>query len=140
LREGTTLAGRADWTQHYTLSAALAVLENPLVSDAGGLMKEQLDALTQGTGFSFGDLAADRAGVRFAVGATGSEEAARALRVRLQRGFVLEDYFPPAADLPESLSVEQFRAAYGGVGTPRYRQVVAEIDARLDHCAGLARP
>ena len=40
--------------------AALAVLEHPLVSDAGGLMKEQLDALTHGSGFSFGDLAADR--------------------------------------------------------------------------------
>jgi hypothetical protein len=40
------------------------------------LIKEELDALTLGSGFSFGDLAADRAGVRFADAATDSEAAA----------------------------------------------------------------
>jgi len=53
----TTLRGREDWPGHY--------LQHPLVSGAGRLMKEQLDALTRGSGFSFGDPAADRAGVRF---------------------------------------------------------------------------
>ena len=67
------MRGREDWARHYALSAALAVLEHPLVSDAAGLMKEELDALTHGSGFSFGDLAADRAGVRFADAATHSE-------------------------------------------------------------------
>lgn len=140
LREGTTLDGRADWPQHYTVSAALAVLENPLISEAGGLMKEQLDALTQGSGFSFADLAADRAGVRFAGAATRSEDSARALQARLRGSFALSDLFPPAADLPENLSVEQFRAAYGGVGTPRYREQIAQIEARLDRCTALAAP
>ena len=40
-----------DWARHSALSAALAVLEHPLVSDAAGLMKEELDALTHGSGF-----------------------------------------------------------------------------------------
>lgn len=140
LRQGTTLVGRTDWPQHYAVSAALAVLENALVSDAGGLMKEQLDALTHGSGFSFGDLAADRAGVRFAGAATRSEQAARALQSRLQGGFVLDDFFPRAADLPENLTLDQFRSTYGGVGSQRYRQMVGEIEARLDRCAGLAQP
>jgi hypothetical protein len=139
LRQGTSLRGRGDWSRHYTLSAALAVLENPLFSDGGGLIKEELDALTHGSGFSFGDLTADRAGVRFAGAATHSEAGARAMQARLQHGFDADDYFPPAADLPENLTVQEFRGIYGGVGSQRYRQQMSEIEARLDRCAGLSR-
>lgn len=138
LRQGTTLRGRADWARHYALSAALAVLEHPLVSDAGGVMKEQLDALTGGSGFSFADLAADRAGVRFAATATRSEAAAKAMQDRFQHGFVVDDFFPPAADLPENLTVEQFRRDYGRVGSQRYRKQAAEIESRLDSCAAIS--
>src|SRR5262249_61390306 len=98
---------------------------------------EELDALTHGTGFSFADLAADRAGTRFARAATASEDAARAAQARLAAGFATDDYFPQAADLPENLTVEQFRRDFGGVGSPRDRQKVAEIEARLDRCAAL---
>ncbi len=135
---GATLRGRDDWSKHYTVSAALAVLEHPFVSDAAGLMKEQLDALTQGSGFSFGDMAADRAGVRFAAAATHSDAAAQAMQARLHGGFAVADFFPSAADLPENLTVEQFRRDYSGVGAPRYRQLTAEIEARLDSCPGLS--
>ena len=137
IRAGPVLRGRDDWTKHYTVSAALTVLQHPFASDAAGLMKEQLDALTQGSGFSFGDLAADRAGVRFAEAATRSEAAARAMQARLQRGFSVSDFFPPVADLPENLTVEQFRRDYGGVGAPRYRRLAAEIETRLDGCPAL---
>jgi hypothetical protein len=140
LRSGTSLRGRADWARHYCVSAALAVVETPFLSEAGGLIKEELDAWTQGSGFSFGDLAADRAGVRFARAATASAAAARAMQARLQDGFAVDDFFPTVSDLPENLSVEQFRSDYGGVGSRRYRQAVAEIEARLDRCAGLAPP
>ena len=135
--QGTTLRGREDWARHYALSAALAVLEHPLVSDAGGVMKEQLDALTRGSGFSFGDLAADRAGVRFATAATNSEAAAERMQARLQRGFAVDDFFPDATELPENLTVEQFRRDYGGVGSLRYREQVDTIEKLLDRCAGL---
>jgi hypothetical protein len=138
LGAGATLRGRGDWSKHYTVSAALAVLEHPLVSDAAGLMKEQLDALTLGTGFSFADMAADRAGVRFAVAATDSEAAARATQARLRDVFTVSDFFPPAADLPENLTVEQFRRDYGGVGSQLYLELIAEIEARLDRCPGLS--
>jgi len=121
-------------------SAALAVLDGSFVSDAGGLLKEELDALTHGSGFSFGDLAADRAGVRFAGAATDSETAAKAMQVRLQAGFVINDFFPLVADLPENLTVEQFRTLYGGVGSQIYRRQLAEIEARLERCAALSLP
>jgi hypothetical protein len=138
LHEGTTLRGRTDWTQHYAVSAALTVLENPLVSDAAGLMKEQLDALTEGSGFSFGDLVADRAGVRLANAATKSEAAAKAMQLRLQYPLFTGDLFPPAVDFPESLSTEEFRRLFGGVGSPRYRRELVKIEAELDGCTALS--
>ena len=133
-----TLQGRADWPKHYALSAALAVLEHPLISDAGGLMKEQLDALTRGSGFSFGDLTADRAGVRFASVATRSESAAREAQVRLRSGFVVDDFFPSKVDFPENLTIEEFRRDFGGVGSQRYRNELASIEAQLDACQALS--
>jgi hypothetical protein len=137
LGQGSTLRGRNDWARHFCLSAALAVLEHPLLSDAGGLMKEQMDALAKGSGFSFGDLAADRAGVRFAVSATSSEAAAGAMLDRLHSGFAVDDFFPHAADLPENLTLEEFRREYGSVGSLRYRQKMVEIEGRLDRCRAL---
>jgi hypothetical protein len=138
LRRGLTIRGREDWARHYALSAALAILDHPLVSDAGGLLKEQLDALTGGSGFSFGDLAADRAGVRFAEVATRSEADAEAIRERISGGFLVDDFFPQISDLPEGLTVEQFRTEYGGVGSTRYREQVREIETRLGQCAALS--
>jgi hypothetical protein len=137
LREGTTLSGRPDWPRHYCVSAALTVVESPFISDLGGLLKEELDALGKGTGFSFADLAADRAGTRFAQASTASTSAALAAQARLHAGFATADYFPPVADLAEDLTVEQFRRDYDGVGSARYRAVLADIESRLDGCAAL---
>jgi hypothetical protein len=140
LAQGTTLRGHEDWPRHYAVSAALAVLENPLISDSAGLMKEQLDALTQGSGFSFRDLAADQAGARFAVAATSSEAAALAVQRRLQNFYFVDDFFPMVEDLPPDLTVEQFRRDFGGVGTERYRSQVAKIENLLDGCAAISHP
>ena len=121
MRQGTTLRDREDWPRHFWVSASLAVLEHPLVSDAGGLIKEQLDALTGGSGFSFCDFAADRAGVRFADSATNSEEDANAMQDLLAKKFVVDNFFPPVSDLPENMTTEQFRREYGTVGSQPYR-------------------
>jgi len=136
--QGTTLNGRADWPRHFAVSAALAVLGHPIVSDAGGLMKEQLDTLTHGSGFSFGDLAADRAGVRFALAATRSDVAAASMQVRLRSGFSEKDVFPSQLRFPENLSMAEFRRDYGNVGSPRYQSMVSQIDAALDSCSALS--
>src|SRR4029077_2860763 len=107
LREGVALRGRSDWARHYATSAALAILAHPIISDAIGQMKEQLDSFPRGSGFSFGDFAANRAGIRFASTATQSAAAAKAMQDRLQAGFVLDDFFPPASDLPEDIPAQQ---------------------------------
>jgi hypothetical protein len=138
LHKGTTLRSRVDWAKHFYVSASLAVLENSLVSDAGGLMKEQLDALSRGSGFSFGDFAADRAGVRFAAAATNSEDDAKAMQELLTNEFNIDNFLPPIADLPENLTIEQFRSEYGAVGSAIYREKINDIESRLDNCIALS--
>ena len=56
-----TLNGRTDSPQHFTVSAALAAHAGGPLSDAIGLYKE-VDDSRRGSGFSFNDIAADRAG------------------------------------------------------------------------------
>lgn len=138
LRRGATAHGRADWARHFSLSGALTVLSAVSPSDAAGLLKEELDA-DGGSGFSFGDLLADRAGTSFAERATRSEEAARAVQDRVSDAFRLEDYFPPGADLPEGIQDDQLRSRYGGVGGAAYREVAEEIERRLAAAPGYPR-
>jgi hypothetical protein len=125
------LRGRSDWTKHFCVSAAITVFSDGAVSDAAGLLKEELDAGRGGSGFSFADLLADRAGTTFAMRATRDEAAARALQDRIAGGFHIEDFFPPAADLPEGISDAELQRRYGGVGGQEYRLLVEEIERRI---------
>ena len=131
-----TVRGRSDWTQHFWISAGLALVSAETVSDAAGLLKEELDA-GGGSGFSFGDLLADRAGTRFSLAATHDAPAARAMQNRLSGRWPLDDLFPQAADLPEGVQDAELTSIYGGVGGAPYQRLIAEIERRLDGCAAL---
>jgi len=130
---GTTLRGRDDWPKHFFVSAALTVITASTVSDASGLLKEEKDA-AGGSGFSFADLLADRAGTTFATVATRSEGSARALQARLGTGFRVDDFFPRADGLPEGIQDADFQARYGGVGGAGYRRLEEEIEGRVAAC------
>jgi hypothetical protein len=132
-----TLRGRRDWCQHFWVSAALTLLSSESLSDEVGLFKEELDAGEGGSGFSFSDLLADRAGTLFAVSAIRDERSARRMHTRLVGGFELGEIFPPAADLPEGIAGPQLEAEYGGVGGEKYQEIMEEIERRLATCAGL---
>jgi len=132
--EPTTLRGRADWTRHFTVSGALTVVSAVAPSDAAGLLKEELDA-GGGSGFSFGDLLADRAGTTFANVATRDEASAAAIQARLAGGFRVDDFFPPADGLPEGIQDAELQSRYGGVGGPLYRRTAEEIERRVSACA-----
>jgi len=131
-----TLAGRVDSPQHYLVSAALAVEAGGPMADAIGLYKEVADA-HGGSGFSFNDLAADRAGTRFGLLAA---RAPALLQARLAAVLQETDLLPPVADLPENMQDPQFRQRFGGIGAPAYRALMADIEARLDKLALLAPP
>ena len=135
--EGTTIRKRDDWPKHFFVSAALTLIAAGNVSDASGLLKEEKDS-AGGSGFSFGDLLADRAGTTFAQIATRDDASARALQTRLAQGFKADDFFPEAADLPEGIQEADFQTHYGGVGGEGYGRLTAEIERRIASCPGYA--
>jgi hypothetical protein len=69
-----------------------------------------------GSGFSFDDLLADRAGTTFALLATQDNAVARWFQTRPDVGFRVDDFFPEAADLPENIPAGELGARYGDVG------------------------
>lgn len=128
------LTGREDFAQHFLISAGMTVAAGGQVADAVGLFKE-VDDSRGGSGFSFTDLAADRAGVRFAETATASRAAARRVQDLLAEGAGEDALMPATTGLAEFMDEAAFKRRYGGVGAPRYRRVVAEIEARIDALA-----
>lgn len=129
------LRGRRDWARHFCVSAAITALSDEAVSDIASLLKERLDTKEGGSGFSFADLLADRAGAAFAASATRDEAAARAMQDRLAHSFHTNELFPPAADLPEGISDAELHSTYGGVGGDGYRRLIEEIERRITACA-----
>jgi hypothetical protein len=131
LRKGAVhLSGRQDFAQHFALSAFIAAMGGEDVSDLAGLYKELRDA-RQGSGFSFTDLAADKAGSRFGELATRSPDTARALQKRLAGTHDELLILPAIKDLPEFMNQSQFERRFGGVGQPAYVKQVREIEARI---------
>jgi hypothetical protein len=124
------LRGRVDLAQHFLASAALSATGGAGIADAIGLSKELADS-TGGSGFSFTDLAANRAGVRFGEAATSSPASAEGWRRRVRDGFAEDDVMPRVDDLPEFLPDREFRARFGGVGSPPYQALLDEIDRRV---------
>lgn len=130
LRRIVTLSGRTDFPQHFTISAALAATAGSPLSDAVGLYKEVDDA-RGGSGFSFNDIAADRAGTRFGELAVASQAGATKLYREVARGLSEGDLIPDVRDLPEFLTEAEFKRRFGGIGAPPYLELLAEIERRL---------
>jgi hypothetical protein len=122
-----TLSGRPDFPLHLLISAALAVETTGMLSRAVGVWKE-VDDSRVGTGFSFNDIAADRAGTRLGEMALSQP---RRLQDLLAGGVKESDVMPAWADLPEFLPEAEFKRRFGGVGAPPYLALLAEIDKRV---------
>ncbi len=129
-RVTVTLHGRNDFAQHYLTSAGLTAMGSGALSDAVGLFKE-VDDSRGGSGFSFTDLAADRAGTRFAELATASGESARTVQLRIDQAQRETDIMPNVHDLPEGMSESKFKQRYGGIDSPAYRRVSQDIERRI---------
>jgi len=133
---GTLLRGRSDWTKHFALSAGIVAMACEGVSDRVGVLKELRDA-DGGSGFSFGDMAANRAGIRLAQSATFNADSARAMQERLAGNVGIADVFPDVSDLPEDMPAAEFQSRFGGVNGAEYQRMIAEIDRRLASCSVL---
>ena len=129
-RSKSTLQGRVDLQKHFVYSIALQIFGSMQASDALGEFKELLDVNPGGSGFSFADLMADRAGTRLAKIATFSHPDARLLQALLQE-VTDEQLLPDIQGLPEGLSEEQFKRQYSDVDAKPYLAMVDEIDNRI---------
>jgi uncharacterized protein YfiM (DUF2279 family) len=129
------LAGREDLAKHWALSAALAAALGFDAAQAAGQYKELADSGSGGSGFSFVDLAADRAGLRAAREAFQPRTAASTARILAAA--TEEDLLPPELmSLPEDLSDARFAERYGSQQDERFRAAVRSIDVALDRIWG----
>ena len=122
------LVGRTDLAKHWALSAALTVALGDEIGTAMGEWKELSDSRPGGSGFSFVDLAADRAGIAIAKRATdptSADDAVAQLRLATDN-----DLLPVRAlALSEGLSERDFVTSYRAIDSARF----AAAKARIDH-------
>ena len=124
------LLGRDDLPKHFSISAALAASAGTPLSDAVGVYKEVSDS-QGGSGFSFSDIAADRAGSTFGGLAMRSAASARRLQTRISAGLTEGDMMPDVAGLADNMPKEEFKRRFGGVGAPAHRKVIEDIERRI---------
>ncbi|RVU49093.1 hypothetical protein [Rubrivivax rivuli] len=122
-----TLDGRADFPRHLLVSAALAAEGTSPLSRAIGVYKELADS-RGGSGFSFNDMAANRAGIRLGERAVRDPQRLQAALAAAQRD---GDVMPPWQDLAEFMDEASFVKRFGGVGAPAYEAQLQEIDRRV---------
>jgi hypothetical protein len=122
-----TLGGRRDLRLHFIISAGLKVVTDSGMSYAAGEFKELLDAAKGGSGFSFADLAADIAGVRFAEVATDRSGGAVRIQQLLSKNATESIFFPNVRELPENITEKEFKQRYENVERKAYRDVLNEI-------------
>ena len=134
LQRQTLLQGRGDLQKHFIYSVALQIFSSVHASDAIGEFKEFLDSNKGGSGFSFVDLMADRAGTRLAELATFSPESAQQIQSLLAE-ITDETLLPNIKGLPEGLTAKRFEAKYKAIHTQEYQALLFNIDQRLGELA-----
>jgi hypothetical protein len=125
-----TIDGRDDFAKHFMVSAAIAAYADTALADAIGLYKEVEDSRS-GSGFSFNDLAADRAGTKFGEKSVAGKEAARKLQRRMASGLIDSDLMPAWSDLPEFMPEVEFKRRFGGIDAPAYQRIMQKIEQRV---------
>ncbi len=129
-RYSTFLYKRIDLAQHFIGSAAITASVNGQIAQAAGEEKELSDA-QGGSGFSFIDLAADKAGTRFGEMATSSPENARRIQKAMSIIKDYRDFMPDPRDLPEHMDEAEFKQRYESIDSPAYQELSKQIDARI---------
>lgn len=135
---GTTLQGRSDSPKHWSLSAALTVAAGGHLAVTMGEWKELADSLSQSaylahndrSGFSFVDLATDRAGF-FAARQLTSLSSLEAARGRLL--IAKDEQLLPASAtrLNDGMNNADFVRRFGGTDDPRFLAALNAIDDKL---------
>ncbi len=130
-----TTRGRVDLTQHFIYSAILDQLGDLDVGLAIGEAKELLDSLKGGSGFSFSDLAADKAGLKISHFSTSNKNNALYTQKLLANVTTEDAYFPFIHDLPDGFKDKDYQKVISSIESKNYRYVETEIDKRINKLA-----
>jgi len=125
-----SLYKRTDMAKHFMISAVLAATAGESLADYFGQEKEITDSI-KGSGFSFIDLAGDRAGSRF--GKTAIESPLQARKIQKKMAYI-KDYtafMPEVRDLPENMSQRLFKKGFESVYSAKYQAMLKKIDNRI---------
>ncbi len=125
---------RTDMAQHFMGSAALSSLGSSYLANLLGMKKELRDAHGGGSGFSFIDLAADRAGMYFGKMATSSSDNARKIQEAMSKIDNYSAFMPDVRDLPEQINVEDLVQQYNSIDSPASKEILRQIDSRIKTC------
>jgi len=121
-----TIHGRHDWAQHFCVSAALVHLLGAGPARSLGLAKEWRDS--QGdSGWSFTDLAADFAGIRFAESILNGEKTLE----EIGTDFRIVAFVPPLHEYEENIPFASFVGSYGGLFGQRTRSILNDIEKAI---------
>ncbi len=121
---------RIDMAKHFVASAALAAAGASALAQMLGQEKELSDA-QNGSGFSFIDLAGDRAGLKFGKTATASDKSARKLQKAMHDIKDYHAFMPEVRDLPEKMGSADFKRKFGSIYSPSYQNMLKTIDQRI---------
>ncbi|HBA66444.1 MAG TPA: hypothetical protein DCZ48_09795 [Methylococcaceae bacterium] len=124
-----TLNQRNDLSKHYLVSATLAAYAGTPLADAIGLYKELEDS-RGGSGFSFIDMTANRAGTLMGELAVQSQSQAGKIQTFMSTAQE-RDIIPETADLPEYLAEQAFNRLYGGLEGAAYQKMMQKIEHRI---------
>ncbi|MCP4431135.1 MAG: hypothetical protein GY806_09175 [Gammaproteobacteria bacterium] len=129
------LKQRKDLVLHLMYSAAIELLSDNASSFSIGEIKEISDSNQGGSGFSFVDLMADKAGIYLVQQLTSSASQAKQIQARLSQPLTEQDFFPDISGLPEKLSEADFKQQFHNRQSQQYLAMLKNIDTRI---AGLA--
>ncbi len=121
---------RRDLMQHFVISAAVTATSGTGLANFIAEFKEISDSLG-GSGFSFADLAADKAGIAFCRYALSPATATKLHNFTQFNGLQEQDLMISTHNLKEGLQQEQFEKLYTNTKSPAYRKTSRAIDRQL---------
>ena len=122
---------RIDMAKHFMGSAAITASGSGFLANMLGLEKEIRDSQKGGSGFSFIDLAADRAGMYFGDIATSSPENARKIQQAMSEIKDYTAFMPDVRDLPENIESKELLKQYKSLDSNASQRILKLIDDRI---------
>jgi len=122
-----TLHGRSDLAKRFFTAAYLSTNSTPEAVQEN-LLDAALNNAVRSGGLSFQQIAADRAGCRFASALLGRKVSLTMLASKLP----ISSFMPDVDSFPENISAKDLAEQYGKKSDPRFVKQLKEIDDRID--------